>query len=247
MNRNLRAWVLVYSVLIAVVLVAGLIVASGPTRVDSAVLNAIEPSRSAGVTSVVSVSTELFSPVLVPVWALCVAGFLLYRDRRVQRAAMVLAAVAGAAAVAEVIKLIVGRPRPPAADQLSAYEATLSYPSGHVTGTAALLLAIALVGTVGRPAARSAAVAAALVVTVFVAWTRLYLGVHWLTDVSAGLLVGAATAALVVALAPTLIAFVTERVAGRLPDRAAGWLAPAPSVEARRVGGAHRRTVGTHR
>ncbi|KXP01048.1 hypothetical protein AXK60_09545 [Tsukamurella pseudospumae] len=228
-------------------MVVGLIVASGPTRVDSAVMNAIEPSRSAGVTSVVSVLTDLFSPVLIPVWALCVAGFLLFRDRRVQRAVTVLAAVAAAAAVAEMIKLVVGRPRPPAADQLGAHEATLSYPSGHVTGTAALLLAVALVGIAGRSAARSATVAAALVVTVFVAWTRVYLGVHWLTDVSAGFVVGAATAALVVAFAPTVIAFVAERVAGRLPDRAGGWLAPMPSEEEHPTSGAHRRTVGTHR
>lgn len=201
--------------------------ASGPTRADTAVLHAVEPMRSPGLTTAVSAISEVFSPMLVPVWALCTAGFLLYRDRRVQRAATVLVAVAGAAAVAEVIKLVVGRPRPPAADQLGAYEATLSYPSGHVTGTAALLLVAALVGTAGRRAARRrAAIAVAAAVTVFVAWTRLYLGVHWLTDVTAGLVVGAATAALVVALAPALVALVAERIAGRVPESTAAWLEP---------------------
>ncbi len=229
--------------LVVVVALVGLIVASGPTRVDTAVLNAIEPMRSAGLTTVVSALSELFSPMLVPVWALCTAGFLLYRDRRVQRAATVLASVVGAAAVAEVIKLVVGRPRPPAADQLSAYEATLSYPSGHVTGTAALLLAVALVGTVGRRAARSAA---ALAVTVFVAWTRLYLGVHWVTDVTAGLVVGAASAILVVAIAPAVLAFVAERFAGRVPANAAAWLEPEQDDEPRRPVGAHR-AVGARR
>lgn len=229
MNPKQRAWVLVYSVLMGVVVVVGLIVASGPTRIDSAVMSSIEASRTAGLTSVISVVTELFSPALVPVWALCVAGFLLYRDRRVQRAATVLVSVVGAAAVAEVIKLVVGRPRPPAADQVSAYEATLSYPSGHVTGTAALLIAVALVGPAARRSRRAAALAAAVVVTVLVAWTRLYMGVHWLIDVGAGLVVGAATAALVAALVPVLTALIAERAAGRVPDRASEWLRPVPA------------------
>ena len=221
--------------LVIVVAMVGLIVASGPTRADTAVLHAVEPMRSPGLTTAVSAISEVFSPMLVPVWALCTAGFLLHRDRRVQRAATVLVAVAGAAAVAEVIKLVVGRPRPPAADQLGAYEATLSYPSGHVTGTAALLLVVALVGTAGRRAARRAAIAVAAAVTVFVAWTRLYLGVHWLTDVTAGLVVGAATAALVVALAPALVALVAERIAGRVPESTAAWLEPERTGEMSRI------------
>lgn len=237
MRANLKVWVPVYSVVIAAIVATGLIVAGGPTGVDTAVMGAVTGERTAWLTPLVSLLTELFSPAVVPVWALCVAGVLLARDRRVQRAAAVLASVVVAAVVAEVIKVVITRPRPPAIDQLGAYESTLSYPSGHVTGTAALLISVALVGTVtSRRATRAMAVVAALAVTAVVAWTRLYLGVHWLTDVSAGLLIGAATAALVVAVSPQLVATVGVRILDHLPPRAASWLEPPRSTGKRSLG-----------
>lgn len=232
MRSNLKAWVLVYSLLVVVLAAVGLIIAGGPTGIDTSVMSAVEGMRDLNLTSVVSILTELFSPAIVPVWALIVAGVFLYRDRRLERASVVLGSVVGAAAVAEVIKIVVARPRPPAIDQLSAYEATLSYPSGHVTGTGALMVGTALAGTAAyRRAARALAVAVALLVTVFVAWTRLYLGVHWFTDVTAGLVVGAATAAITAPTVPWLLALVSERVGDRIPQRAVGWIAAeAPST-----------------
>ncbi|WP_082399322.1 phosphatase PAP2 family protein [Gordonia phthalatica] len=231
MRSNQKTWVLVYSVLMAVVAGIGLFMKGGPTGVDRAVLNAVETTRDAGMTHVVSLLSDVFSPGLVPVWALCAAAYLLYRDRRVHRAFAVLASVAGAAVVAEVIKMIVARPRPPAVDQIPAYEATMSFPSGHVTGTAALLVALALVGSAAASrTARIVAVSGAVVATCFVAWTRLYLGVHWLSDAVAGLVVGTASAVLVVAITPAVVAFVAHLLGDHLSPRLATWLAPTPAV-----------------
>lgn len=209
-----------YAAVVVILLVVGLLVASGPTSVDAAVMDAVLPERGAGLTSAASALSAVFSPVLVPVWALLVAGLLLWRDRRPERAATVLVSVAGAAAVAEALKLIVGRPRPSAADQLPAYEATLSYPSGHVTGAAALLVVLALVCTARRSGARVAAVFAALTMTGLIAWTRLYLGVHWITDVSAAVVIGSASAA----IAPLLVrAALTLPTTWRLSGQRTTW------------------------
>ena len=87
------------------------------------------------------------------------------------------------------LKLLIDRDRPDIA-QLSE-SAGSSFPSGHTAAAAACWAAIMLVVARRRSAPiQSAAAAAAIFVAVTVAATRVLLGVHWLSDVVAGLLVG---------------------------------------------------------
>jgi undecaprenyl-diphosphatase len=97
--------------------------------------------------------------------------------------------VGGQFAMSNGIKVLVERARPDLA-RLTGYAGT-SFPSGHSTAAAATLAAVALVMTRGRSRqtkAVAAAVAAGL--AAIVAATRVFLGVHWFTDVIAGLLLG---------------------------------------------------------
>lgn len=119
-----------------------------------------------------------------------VAGFVEYRrlpDRAVP--ALLAATVLGQFAVTNGIKEIVDRARPDIS-QLTGFAGS-SFPSGHAAAAAATFAVVALL--VGRRRSRSArAVIAgvAVAVAVMVAGTRVFLGVHWLTDVLAGLAVG---------------------------------------------------------
>ena len=66
-----------------------------------------------------------------------------------------------------------------------------SFPSGHATAAAATFIAIALV--VGRdwsPRGRRNLAGAAVGVAVAVACSRVFLGVHWVSDVIGGLILG---------------------------------------------------------
>lgn len=120
-----------------------------------------------------------------------IAAVLMWRTTRYAPAVIMLATVGGAAVACTVIKLVVGRERPPVSTQL-VLETDHSFPSGHVTGTAALLLMAAfVVGQHISSTARTVLVAAAITVTLLVAASRVYLGVHWLTDVCAGFLLAA--------------------------------------------------------
>jgi membrane-associated phospholipid phosphatase len=107
-----------------------------------------------------------------------------------------------AGAVAAVLKVLVDRPRPSAAYRLVA-ETDPSFPSGHATGTMALGLSAAIVVAVyllRRPIARALAVGVGVAIPLTVAASRLELGVHWPTDVVAGLALGATVALVTVAL-----------------------------------------------
>ncbi|MDJ0361949.1 phosphatase PAP2 family protein [Rhodococcus sp. H29-C3] len=120
-----------------------------------------------------------------------VAVVLIWRTKRYGPALVLLATVAAASILCSALKLIVGRERPPLSIQLM-LETDPSFPSGHVTGSAALLLMIALIVSARRPTAvRVLFLGIALAITVVVACTRMYLGVHWLTDVCAGALIAA--------------------------------------------------------
>ena len=100
-----------------------------------------------------------------------------------------------------VVKFVVAQPRPTTGDLthlLHVSPATLSYPSGHVVFVTALVAALATVCRTSMSRAVVLDVGGVLVVAV--AWSRLYVGVHYGTDVVGGVLNGAAGAVLVVGL-----------------------------------------------
>lgn len=108
--------------------------------------------------------------------------------------AVVTIAVSGLLNLA--IKEIVNRARPVLPDPVS-WAPGSSFPSGHAmaaaTGTCVLVLM--LLPSLWSGGARVAAWGAAAVITVFVAYTRVALGVHWLSDVVAGSALGVVVAA----------------------------------------------------
>ena len=97
--------------------------------------------------------------------------------------------VAGQFGLSNGIKYIVDRARPDLG-RLTGFAGS-SFPSGHSTAASATLAAIALIATRNR--SRRTKIAGASIAAgaaVLVAGTRVFLGVHWFTDVVAGLLLG---------------------------------------------------------
>jgi undecaprenyl-diphosphatase len=97
-------------------------------------------------------------------------------------------------AIGFALKEIVGRSRPALAQPV-AHAGGYSFPSGHALGAAALYTSVAVVvAGVVRRRWRALLVAGAVVVPVLVATTRVLLGVHFPSDVAAGLVLGWAVA-----------------------------------------------------
>lgn len=137
--------------------------------------------------------TDLGSPVAVDVVAVLAVGWLLYR-RWWRAAAVVAVARLGELGTESAVKAIVGRPRPHLLPALTSATGS-SFPSGHAGGSAAVYgaLALVLLLVLSRRGARWAlAGAAALVLAV--AASRVVLGMHYPTDVLAGIALGLAWA-----------------------------------------------------
>jgi undecaprenyl-diphosphatase len=117
--------------------------------------------------------------------------------RRRGSALWLLASVIGGAALSSVLKIGFDRPRPDfVAHAVRVF--TMSFPSGHAALSAVtyLTLGALLASTTGSRLQRLYFLTLALLLTILVGITRIYLGVHYPTDVLAGWSFGAAWAIL---------------------------------------------------
>ncbi|TWS24014.1 phosphatase PAP2 family protein [Tsukamurella sputi] len=197
-----RALLAAAAALLVAVVALGLLVGWKPvSEADGEVLEEMVEHRDAAATSVMTLITDVFSPGGTIALGLVVAAILAWR-RSVSAAIFVLGSTAFASAATLVLKSVFARQRPPVVDHL-VNESDYGFPSGHVTGTTALLLAATVAVTVGWPARRRLlALLVPAAVIGAVAASRLYLGVHWFSDTAAGFAVGLAGLAVGMALLP---------------------------------------------
>ena len=132
--------------------------------------------------------TRLGDPLPVTVVSLVMVVALWARGRR-RMALYVLAARVGALVLSQGLKAVVGRARP-VFDAPVASAFGLSFPSGHALGGSAFWLSTAVLVLPLVPRARRAVLATAVAVALLIAASRVLLGVHYLSDVVAGLVLG---------------------------------------------------------
>jgi undecaprenyl-diphosphatase len=121
-----------------------------------------------------------------------VALWLLLREHRVRLATWMLITLWGGALLGVVLKSVVGRARPDLVDAV-AHEGGRSFPSGHALGaTVACGLLILVLGPLLPRRWRPVGWAAAILAVLAVCFARVGLGVHYLSDVTAGVVIGIA-------------------------------------------------------
>ena len=138
--------------------------------------------------------TSLGSIVVLTIITLAAAAYLLLANRR-GAALLMLFAVFGGMVLVELLKAIIARPRP---DLLfhAVRVFTASFPSGHASLSAITYLTAGAILARSQPsfALRFYFATLASFITVLIGVSRLYLGVHYPTDVLAGWCIGSAWA-----------------------------------------------------
>ena len=125
---------------------------------------------------------------------LAAAGFLVLR-RKHKAALAVLVAVGVGILLSTLVKMGFDRPRPDLVPHGS-YVYTASFPSGHSMMSAVVYLTLAALVTrlIQRKRLKGYALGVAMILTLMVGVSRIYLGVHWPSDVLGGWTAGAAWA-----------------------------------------------------
>jgi undecaprenyl-diphosphatase len=134
--------------------------------------------------------TAMGGTAVLALMVLAIAGFLAM-TRKGHAALFVLASVVGGVLISQTMKWAYARPRP----DLVPHETqvfTASYPSGHSMMAAVVYLTLGalLARTQTDRAVKAYILVLAVILTVLVGVSRVYLGVHWPTDVLAGWALG---------------------------------------------------------
>ena len=200
----------------------------GIAAIDQPVLRFLASRRDDEATVIARVVTFLGGVPFVVLLTLALVAFLWRRSRA---AALVLAAsVLGSGVITGAIKLLVARDRPALPLAIDGAEHGFSFPSGHSLSSMALYGALAYLAVQYLPTWRSRTyvVAGLLITAVAVAFSRLYLGYHWVSDV-----LGSWTLAVLwLATVVTADRILTERRSRRLTPASAGGSSPEPPLSA---------------
>ena len=190
---------MVILVLLSVVFLAGLadlawgIVVGLPVRrTDAAFMIGVEAARIPWVTLFMRLYTHLGDVVVAGIIVLAICAALWWKERK-SYAIFVFGVTFSAVVVNSVLKVVVERTRPPAMFAAANVPVSASFPSGHTVLGVTLGGALAIIVLVEYGFRRGLFPAILLIAAgALLGISRVYLGVHWLSDVLGGWLLGMA-------------------------------------------------------
>ena len=194
---------------------------AGLTAGDTAVTGWLAGHRTGSLTSAMRFATQL-GGIWVSTSLVMLTSILLPAPwGRLRTAAAAVLVTMGASLAVNAIKVLIARPRPTLSDVIATANG-YAFPSGHsAQGVAAYgFVAYLITRRLSDRRRRAVVWALAAVVAALIGFSRVYLGVHWLTDVLGGFLVAGVWLVLVLTTIST--------IAGRRDGRGVPGTAPAP-------------------
>ncbi|HEY8295457.1 MAG TPA: phosphatase PAP2 family protein, partial [Micrococcaceae bacterium] len=186
------AGLLVVGVVLFLLVLAAVTSGGGLALLDQPSHDWLVAHRNPLLTGVLEAVTTVSSPTYLTVIGIGFALLWAWRSRQLWRPGLLMAAMVATVALSYLVKHQVIRHRPPTSQMLMGPDDAFSFPSGHTMGAAVFLLVLSylLLSRLSAPVRLAPWVVAAVVVVVgvlTVALSRLYLGYHWLTDVTASM------------------------------------------------------------
>jgi len=202
---------------LAMTALLGAVVATGLTVASAAIYDAVDegegvagfdrPALETAIslrtpfnTNVATWFTQLGGPAGMTVLATCVVVALAIRWRSRTPLLLMVIGVAGSLAMTRAGKVVVGRARPPRIDAVPPFESSPSFPSGHTLNSTVIagILAYLVLRRLTSHQARVATVILAIIWSLSMGVSRVFLGHHWLTDVMVGWTLGLAWLAVII-------------------------------------------------
>jgi undecaprenyl-diphosphatase len=167
---------------------------AGVAVLDDPVLRAAVALRTGPGNAIVSAYTHLGGGVGLPVLATLAAVTMAIGWRQWTPILLTAATGAGSLALTAIGKAVVGRDRPPFVDAVPPYEHGYAFPSGHTLNSVAIagILAYLLLRRQTRLWTRLVTLGVAVAFGATMGLSRVYLGVHWFTDVTVAWTLGLA-------------------------------------------------------
>ena len=157
-------------------------------HLDTTILLGIHQWANPALDRVMLSLTRLGDPEFVVVIVVLSLGWLLWQQQR-QEAKLLVIACLGALLLNQGLKLLFTRPRPLLWPRLIT-ETSYSFPSGHALGSVVLYGFLAYVFAAQFPTLSRGIYGTAIGIIVAIGFSRLYLGVHYPSDIAAGYTVG---------------------------------------------------------
>jgi len=132
--------------------------------------------------------TDLLSPVTLPIFAVLLIIWLIYK-KQTAKAILTIVSLGGGFLLETGLKIIIARPRPPIG---LVTETDYSFPSGHAT-LAIIFFALMIYcfkDYFKTKIGRWLYILINILLCLLVGFSRLYLGVHWFSDVIGGYVIG---------------------------------------------------------
>ena len=202
------------------------VMSGGTQAFDEAALRWIGNHHSPALDDAMLEITALGTSTVV-IMIVCVSGLFLSLTKHKYSALLLLVATIGGSLLDTVLKLQFGRPRPHVFTW-GTHAAMSSFPSGHAMSATIVYSTVAYLAArlQKRLWARWATMLLAAMIIVMIAFSRMYLGVHYPSDVLAGAIVGLSWAAFCMATLEAIQRFAQRHAPAVKKDET-----PAPPAE----------------